>query len=136
VGAPRCPEGDADMDKRTARKRLTAERERLQSILNSLSEETAGVTNDGQTFSEGAADQHPADVGTETFELEKDMSIRNNVEAELADVERAFRRVEDGTFGTCEACGRKIPDQRLEAIPATRFCIKDQARAEREARIA
>jgi RNA polymerase-binding transcription factor DksA len=125
------------MDKRTARKLLTAERERLQGILASLQEQTAGVTADGETFSEGAgADQHPADVGTETFELEKDMSIRNNIEAELADIERALRRVDDGTYGTCEACGRKIPQTRLQAIPATRFCVKDQSRAEREARIA
>jgi RNA polymerase-binding transcription factor DksA len=124
------------MDKRTARKLLKAEQERLSAILDSLHEETAGVTSDGQTFTEASADQHPADMGTETFELEKGMSIRNNVEAELADVERAMHRVEDGTYGACEACGRRIPQQRLQAIPAARFCIKDQARAEREARIA
>ena len=124
------------MDKKTARDHLNAERERLQGLIEVLHEETAGVTVDGETFSDGAADQHPADMGTETFELEKDMSIRNNVEAELADVERALRRVEDGKYGACEACGRKIPQSRLEAIPAARFCIKDQARAEREARIA
>ncbi|MFN2544653.1 MAG: TraR/DksA C4-type zinc finger protein [Actinomycetota bacterium] len=125
------------MDKRTARKLLTEERERLQQIMSALQEETAGVTGEGETFSEGSlADEHPADVGSETFELEKDMSIRNNVEAELADVERAFHRLDEGTFGTCEACGRKIPEQRLQAIPAARFCIKDQASAEREAKIA
>ena len=125
------------MDKRTARKLLSDERTRLEGILASLQEQTAGVTADGETFTDGAgADQHPADVGTETFELEKDMSIRNNVEAELADVERALHRVDEGTYGTCEACGRKIPEQRLRAIPAARFCVKDQSLVEREARIA
>lgn len=124
------------MDKRTARKLLKAERERLQGILRSLREETAGVTSDGETFSESSADQHPADVGTETFELEKDMSIQMNVEAELADVDRAMQHVDDGSYGLCEACGRKIPEERLKAIPAARFCVQDQARAEREARIA
>ena len=124
------------MDKRTARKLLETEQERLSSILASLQEETARVTGEGETFSESSADQHPADQGTETFELEKDMSIKNNIEAELADVERAFKRVDEGTYGTCEACGRKIPVERLKAVPAARFCIKDQARAEREARIA
>jgi DnaK suppressor protein len=125
------------MDKRSARKLLKEERNRLQSLLSTLHEETAGVTSDGETFSEGAgADQHPADVGTETFELEKDMSISNNLEAELADVERAMHRLDEGTYGTCEACGKKIPEQRLAARPAARFCIKDQSRAEREARVA
>jgi DnaK suppressor protein len=124
------------MDKRTARRRLESERERLQSLVSALHAETASVAEEGDSFTDGAADQHPADMGTETFELEKDMSIRNNVEAELADVERALRRVEDGTYGVCESCGRKIPALRLEAMPGARFCIKDQARAEREARIA
>jgi RNA polymerase-binding transcription factor DksA len=124
------------MDKRTTRKLLAAERDRLTSIVEALTEETAAVTGEGDSFSEGGADQHPADMGTETFELEKDMSIRNNVEASLADVERAMHRVDEGTYGTCEACGRKIPQSRLQAIPAARFCLKDQARAEREARIA
>ena len=124
------------MDKRTARRLLKTERERLQGLMGTLEEETAGVTAAGGTFTEASTDQHPADMGTETFELEKDMSIRHNVEAELADVDRAMQRLDDGSYGQCEACGRKIPDQRLRAIPAARFCVKDQARAEREARIA
>jgi RNA polymerase-binding transcription factor DksA len=124
------------MEKRATLKLLDAERARLQTILESLRAETAGVTSDGETFSEGSSDQHPADVGTETFELEKDMSIRNNIEAELADVDRAFHRLQEETYGVCEACGKKIPQTRLQAMPATRFCVEDQARAEREARIA
>ena len=125
------------MDKKTARKLLNAERERLESILASLERDASNVTAQGETFSEASlADQHPADVGTETFELEKDLSIANNVSAELADVDRALRRVDDGTYGVCEACGRKIPQQRLQTIPSARFCVEDQARAEREARIA
>ena len=109
---------------------------RLTSIMESLEEETAGVTGEGATFSEASNDQHPADVGTEVFELEKGMSIRNNVEAELADIERALHRLKEGSYGVCEACGRKIPQTRLEAKPSARFCVQDQARAEREARIA
>jgi len=125
------------MDKRTARKLLTTERTRLSGILESLRSETAGGERDAEAFSDmSLGDQHPADMGSEVFELEKGMSIRNNVEAELADLERAMHRLEEGTYGACEACGRKIPDPRLRAIPATRFCVEDQARAEREARIA
>jgi len=125
------------MDKRTARRLLTAERNRLKSILESLREETAGVAEKGETLSDlSLNDQHPADMGTEVFELEKGMSIRNNVEAELADLDRALHRLEDGTFGVCEACGRKIPEPRLQAKPSARFCVEDQAQAERESRIA
>lgn len=81
-------------------------------------------------------DQHQADLGTETFEREKDLSILENVEAELADIEFALARIGDGTYGTCEACGKAIDEERLEAMPAARLCLDDQATAERQARSA
>jgi len=124
------------MPAKDPREVLEAERARLEAILASLKQETANVTSDGDTFSESGADQHPADMGTETFELEKDLSIQNNIEASLADIEWAIKRVADGTYGTCDACGKRIPKARLEAMPATRFCIKDQQRSERERRAA
>ena len=123
----------------TSDPRVTLERERmrLRAMLESLKQETAGVTSDGEAFSDGgSADQHPADQGTETFELEKDLSIQNNLEASLVDVEWAMKRLHDGTYGTCETCMRKIPKARLQAMPATRYCIKDQQRAERQRRAA
>jgi RNA polymerase-binding transcription factor DksA len=116
-----------------ARNRLTEERERLEGLragfddLNAESEEASLAEL-------SSLDQHQADVGTETFNRERDLSILENVEAELADVEHAIRRLDDGTYGTCEACGKPIDDARLEAVPAARFCLEDQAVAEREAR--
>jgi DnaK suppressor protein len=78
--------------------------------------------------------QHQADLGTETFNRERDLSILEHIEAELADVEHALRRLDDGSYGTCEACGMPISVDRLEAMPAARFCLNDQTLAEREAR--
>ncbi len=75
-------------------------------------------------------------MGTETFEREKDLSILENVESELADIEHALRRIAEGTYGTCEACGRPIDEARLEAMPAARLCVEDQAAAERQAKAA
>ena len=42
---------------------------------------------------------------------------------QLDDAERALARLDDGTYGRCEGCGRAIPDERLEARPATSFCV-------------
>lgn len=72
-------------------------------------------------------------VGTETFDRERDLAILEQVEAELSEVERALQRLEAGTYGTCEACGKPIDDARLEAVPAARFCLEDEAAAERGA---
>jgi RNA polymerase-binding transcription factor DksA len=120
------------MDKATASRRLAEERTRLQGIRDGIQraqqEGTAETAGELSNF-----DQHPGDSGTETFEMEKNVSLLEQVEDELREVEAAFQRLERGTYGTCQACGRPIGDERLEALPATRFCIEDQAKAERDA---
>lgn len=123
------------MDADDARTRLAAEHDRLASLREHFDAE--GLTRESEDESLGELshnDQHQADTGTETFNRERDLSILEQVEAELADVERALRRLDEGTYGTCEACGQAIGDERLEAMPATRFCLADQSLAEREHR--
>ena len=120
------------MDKATISRRLEEERTRLQGIRDDLQrqQEDGSAETSGELSS---FDQHPGDMGTETFELEKNASLLEQVEDELLEIEAAFQRLERGTYGTCQACGRPIGDERLEAMPATRFCLEDQAKAEREA---
>jgi DnaK suppressor protein len=120
------------MNKATARKRLGEERERLQGIRDDLQrEQDESVSDTGGELS--SFDQHPGDSGTETFEMEKNVSLREQVDDELQEIEVAFQRLQRGTYGTCQACGKPIGDERLEAMPATRFCVEDQAKAERQA---
>lgn len=75
-------------------------------------------------------DQNPADEGTETFNRERDFSILDSLETELVEIESALRRLDDGTYGTCEVCGGTIGDERIEALPATRFCVEHAAARE------
>ena len=120
------------MDPENARRRLDEERTRLEQM---RSEQHESDESESDSLGElSHMDQHQADVGTETFEREKDLSILENVEAELADIEHALARLNDGTYGTCEACGKPIDEARLEALPAARLCLEDQAAAERQAR--
>jgi RNA polymerase-binding transcription factor DksA len=117
-----------------ARTRLEQERDRLIAIRDALSGEPVDGLSERDALSElSVGDQHPADLGTEMFERAKDMSILDRINAALTDVERAIRRLDSGAYGVCEACGREIPAERLEAKPEARFCVADQARAEREA---
>ena len=120
------------MDKATASKRLEEERTRLQGIRDGIQrEQDEAVSETGGELS--SFDQHPGDTGTETFEMEKNVSLLDQVEDELREIEAAVQRLERGAYGTCQACGRPIADERLEALPATRFCVEDQAKAERQA---
>jgi len=120
------------MDKATASRRLEEERTRLQGIRDGLQrEQDEGSSETGGELS--SVDQHPGDSGTETFEMEKNVSLLEQVDDELQEIEAAAQRLERGTYVTCQACGRPIGDARLEAMPATRFCVEDQAKAERQA---
>ncbi len=117
------------MDPHVARQRLQAHRDELARTLAGLQEDAEAQKDSLSELS--MYDQHPADVGTETFEREKSESIIESLRAALDDVDRAFHRLEQGSYGTCEVCGATIDDDRLEAVPATRFCVEHQARSER-----
>lgn len=75
-------------------------------------------------------DQHPADIGTETFARERDLGLKDALETDKAKIERALRRIEEGTYGICERCGREIPEERLRAVPTTSLCIRCQKEAD------
>jgi RNA polymerase-binding transcription factor DksA len=121
------------MDMESVRGQLGAEQDRLRALRDEFIE--GGLTSQSEEDSLAelsSSAQHQADIGTETFDRERDVSILEQVEAELADVELALHRLDDGTYGTCEACGHPIDDSRLAAKPEARLCLDDQALAERE----
>ena len=105
------------MDTDEARERLEAEQARVTGLVRELRTELGGD-------SEGAEladyDQHPADSASETFEREKDLSILEQLEEELAELEAALARIDDGTYGIDEVTGEAIDPARLEALPTAR----------------
>lgn len=110
---------------------LDAERARLEGVHAGFdAEHLHDESEDESTGELSHLAQHLADVGSETFEREKDFSILEQVEAELADVQRALQRLDEGTYGLCDACRQPIDDERLEAQPAARFCVAHQVEAE------
>lgn len=121
----------ADEEPSPVRARLVEELERLLSVRATLLSEGLDAMTETEDVAElSGVDQHPADLGTETFERERDLSLLHEVEAEVDDARRAFVRMSRGTYGRCEGCGAPIPDERLMAVPATRLCLADQERAE------
>lgn len=71
-----------------------------------------------------AADNHPADVGTEVFERSRDLAIDDNLDHQLNQINHALDLMDSGDYGKCEVCGQEIPFERLEALPYTTFCIE------------
>ncbi len=74
---------------------------------------------------------HMADDATEAFEQAVGVALQRKVEATSEEVERALTKLEDGTYGICEACGVRIDRARLEVLPHARYCLDCQARHER-----
>jgi DnaK suppressor protein len=114
-----------------ARQLLDDEEARLQKLADAEKERLTESLEDS-TGELTAFDQHPADLGTETHDRELDESLRQSLDAELDAVRSARTRLEKGEYGLCKTCGMEIPDERLEAMPATRYCVEHQAQREDE----
>jgi RNA polymerase-binding transcription factor DksA len=106
-------------DEEAARRRLEAEKERVEGLIGSLR---------GEGLDEGEADQvgdlahvtSPADHASETFEREKDLTILESLEDDLAEIEAALQRLDAGGYGVDEVTGEPIAAERLEAYPTAR----------------
>ena len=111
--------------------RLVEERGELQTQLTTLEEDTFATTQSEMSGDVGLVDES-ADAGTATFEREKDLSIEQNVRDLLDKIERALKRIDEGTYGVCERCGKSIEKARIKALPYVDLCIKDaQAQSRR-----
>ena len=74
----------------------------------------------------GAAAAYVVDRLTKwVVEREKDLSIENNVRDLLHKIDRALKRIDEGTYGLCSVCGRPIEKARIKALPYVDLCIKD-----------
>src|SRR5579863_5575412 len=104
------------MDYEQARERLLAEQARLQDVRDAA-DRLSAAANEAETGELSTADQHPAEQATETLEREIDAGVLQRVDAELAEVDAALSRLDAGTYGVCEICGKTIADGRLEAMP-------------------
>ncbi len=109
---------------------LEREQSELQSQLSEIETSTFSQ-NQSDLTGEMAFDDEYADAGTATFERERDLSLENNVRDLLGKIEKALTRMDEGTYGTCERCGRPIEKARLKALPYANLCIADAQAATR-----
>ena len=94
------------------RERLLALRARLRGEVHQLADNALrGAGGDHSTMP-----IHMADLGSDTFE--QDFTLQ------LMEIDDALDRMDEGTYGECEACGSKIPKLRLEALPFVSLCVK------------
>lgn len=108
------------------RKHLVAERERIQKALEEIEAEIGRQDEPGGHSELADYDNHPADAGTDTFEKEKNLAVRDNYREILGRMEDALAKMDRGTYGECDRCGRAIAKGRLDAIPYAIYCVECQ----------
>lgn len=101
---------------------LLKERQRLQDAIKQKSE-AAAIPLSEMTDELSLYDQHSGDLGSETFEREKDAGLQEMLEAELIQVNDALDRLNNGKYGTCQRCGQPIDPMRLNRLPSASLCI-------------
>jgi RNA polymerase-binding protein DksA len=112
------------------RTRLLEERQRVVDAIDNIHSENPGSLGD-ETDEPLYQDNHLGDVATATFDREMATTLEDNSTHVLGEIDAALARIEDGTFGTCKACGRPIDEERLEALPWAMLCIEDKRKQER-----
>jgi RNA polymerase-binding protein DksA len=112
------------MDKfKTQREILVAESKRLADELK-LTQDSASSQEDRR---EGSTFGKREEEAMETLELEKRLALENRIRMELAKVEHALEKIDKGTYGKCDNCGKAIDPARLEALPQASLCMDCKA---------
>ncbi len=105
------------------RKRLTEEMEQIKSTMRPADERR-----------EGSPFGKREEEATESYELERRLTLEKSIREQLASVEHALQKFEDGTYGSCDNCGKPIPPERLEALPQATLCLDCKARQAKDAK--
>jgi DnaK suppressor protein len=112
------------------RARLLEERKRVVDAIDNIHSENPGSLGD-ETEEPLFQDNHLGDIATATFEREMASTLEDNSTHVLGEIDAALARIDAGTFGTCQACGGPIGDERLAALPWATLCIEDKRKQER-----
>ena len=117
------------------RQLLLSLRARLRGDVEQL---TSGALAGAEGNGDAKSPTHLAELGTDAYEQDFSLRFAENDQEVLDEIEDALRRIEDGTYGVCEACREegnapsrsKIGKARLRAIPYARNCIKCERKRE------
>ena len=111
-------------------------RARLESERKRLIEEMAQIKSTMRPADErreGSPFGKREEEATESYELERRLTLEKSIREQLASVEHALQKFEDGTYGLCDSCGKPIPPERLEALPQATLCLDCKAHQAKDA---
>src|ERR1700693_344877 len=118
---------------------LRKQKLKLLFLRDSLLDSMMGVSRDTlRARAEGseasAFGMHQADAGSDAYDRDFALSLLSQEQDALYEIDQALKRIELGTYGTCEMSGKPIPRARLEAIPFARFTVECQSQLEKQSK--
>ncbi len=118
---------------------LAKQRERLLILKDTLLDSMTGVAKDSlRSRADGseasAFGMHQADAGSDAYDRDFALSLLSQEQDSLYEIDEALKRLETGSYGTCEMSGKSILHARLEALPFTRYTVECQAEIEKKNR--
>ncbi|WP_407671848.1 TraR/DksA family transcriptional regulator [Oerskovia douganii] len=113
--------GAPGVDDAVVRARLMALRDEALARQEALRGEVAGIVEASKDSN--ADDEHDPDGATIAFERAQVGALQRLAAQQAAEADAALARLDAGTYGTCETCGRPVGEGRLEARPTARQCI-------------
>jgi DnaK suppressor protein len=107
-----------------------------ESLLRMREQVLADIENDAKTSREGQKDEgmDAYDLASEERDRDISMILSDRDRSKLQSIEESLQRINEGSYGICEACELDIAEERLKALPFTRLCVTCQADQEKEAR--
>jgi RNA polymerase-binding protein DksA len=114
------------MDKKTLeqiKEKLLSEKQELTKELNSFADKNNKVDNEYETKFPNYG-EHEDDNASEVADFESDLYLEKTLEQSLRKIDEALERIEKGTYGSCEECGKKIPTERCLAFPTAAKCME------------
>jgi DnaK suppressor protein len=109
---------------------LLEERQRVERAIANLRDDHPGAIDDEAEEISGSSDNHLGDTAAVTLDREIDYTLEENSGHVLSEIDAALKRIDDGTYGICTACGTEIAPGRLEAHPWASLCVDDARKAE------
>jgi RNA polymerase-binding protein DksA len=74
---------------------------------------------------------HMADMASDSYDRELSLNIAGEEQEIVYEIDEALKRIEEGKFGKCISCDKKIPQQRLNAVPYAKYCIQCKSKEEK-----
>lgn len=111
---------------------ISVARKRLEEIRDDLDRTVAVLRGEHPLVRGGAAEA--GDAGANLSEADRNAAAVSTALAQREDVLAALARVDSGCYGRCVDCGNPVPDERLQARPATARCVPCQSKRDRKRR--